>query len=123
MVNYLAKTIKVVWRQSGNRYVKCGIGDDGASSKSSRRPKKLLVLLGHYRFPEEHDTLPKQEAILASNRQRQMSSSDAPMKRSDAARRGRRQTKTLLLILAIGFLVFGAVAGTLYYALRPITLR
>lgn len=45
------------------------------------------------------------------------------MKRSDAARRGRRQTKTLLLILAIGFLVFGAAAGTLYYALRPITLR
>ncbi|MET4044803.1 TRAP transporter TAXI family solute receptor [Bradyrhizobium sp. RT6a] len=60
---------------------------------------------------------------MASNRQRQMSSSDAPMKRSDAARRGRRQTKTLLLILAIGFLVFGAAAGTLYYALRPITLR
>src|SRR6478735_8269884 len=86
-------------------------------------PKKLLGLPGHYRFPEQHDTLPKQAAILASNRQRQMSSSDAPMKRSDAARRGRRQTKTLLLILAIGFLVFGAAAGTLYYALRPITLR
>src|SRR3954466_11487340 len=86
-------------------------------------PKKLLVLLGHYRCPEEHDTVPKQAAILTSNRQRQMSSSDAPMKRSDAARRGRRQTKTLLLILAVGFLVFGAAAGTLYYALRPITLR
>ncbi|MET4600926.1 TRAP transporter TAXI family solute receptor [Bradyrhizobium sp. JR4.1] len=86
-------------------------------------PKKLLVLLGHYRCPEEHDTVPKQAAILTSNRQRQMSSSDAPMKRGDAARRGRRQTKTLLLILAIGFLVFGAAAGTLYYALRPITLR
>ncbi|MCK1742777.1 ABC transporter substrate-binding protein [Bradyrhizobium sp. 139] len=52
-----------------------------------------------------------------------MSSSDAPMKRTDAARRGRRRGKTLLLILAIGFLIFGAAAGTLYYALRPITLR
>ncbi|MCK1366591.1 ABC transporter substrate-binding protein [Bradyrhizobium sp. 4] len=52
-----------------------------------------------------------------------MSSSEPPMIRSDAARRGRRQTKTLLLILAVGFLVFGAAAGTLYYALRPITLR
>ncbi|MDE5446211.1 ABC transporter substrate-binding protein [Bradyrhizobium sp. CSA207] len=52
-----------------------------------------------------------------------MSSSDAQMKRIDAARRGRRRTKTLLLVLAIGFLVFGAAAGTLYYALRPITLR
>ncbi|WP_247986842.1 TAXI family TRAP transporter solute-binding subunit [Bradyrhizobium sp. 186] len=45
------------------------------------------------------------------------------MKPTDAARRGRRRTKTLLLILAIGFLIFGAAAGTLYYALRPITLR
>jgi TRAP-type uncharacterized transport system substrate-binding protein len=52
-----------------------------------------------------------------------MSSSDVQMKVTDAARRGRRRTKTLLLILAIGFLIFGAAAGTLFYALRPVTLR
>jgi TRAP-type uncharacterized transport system substrate-binding protein len=52
-----------------------------------------------------------------------MSSSDGTNEPSDAARRGRRRTKTLLLILAIGFLVFGAAAGTLFYALRPVTLR
>jgi TRAP-type uncharacterized transport system substrate-binding protein len=52
-----------------------------------------------------------------------MSSSDAQMKVTDAVRRGRRRTKTLLLILAIGFLIFGAAAGTLFYALRPVTLR
>ncbi len=45
------------------------------------------------------------------------------MKPTDAARRERRRRKTLLLILAIGFLIFGSAAGTLYYALRPITLR
>jgi TRAP transporter TAXI family solute receptor len=45
------------------------------------------------------------------------------MKLNDSARQERRRTRTLLLILAIGFLVFGAVAGTLYYALRPVTLR
>ncbi|HEX9209439.1 MAG TPA: TAXI family TRAP transporter solute-binding subunit [Bradyrhizobium sp.] len=45
------------------------------------------------------------------------------MKPTDAARRERRRTKTLLLILAIGFLIFGSAAGTLYYALRPVTLR
>ena len=52
-----------------------------------------------------------------------MSSSDAQTKSSDAARRERKRTKTLLLILAIGFLVFGAAAGALYYGLRPTTLR
>src|SRR5438270_513341 len=95
----------------------------GQALRAHAGAEKVLVLLGHYRCPEEHDTVPKQAAILTSNRQRQMSSSDAPMNRTDAARRGRRRTKTLLLILAIGFLVFGAAAGTLYYALRPITLR
>src|SRR5438270_6746802 len=95
----------------------------GQALRAHAGAEKVLVLLGHYRCPEEHDTVPKQAAILTSNRQRQMSSSDAPMKRGDAARRGRRQTKTLLLILAVGFLVFGAAAGTLYYALRPVTLR
>jgi TRAP transporter TAXI family solute receptor len=52
-----------------------------------------------------------------------MSSTDAQAKVTDAARRERRRSKTLLLILAVGFLIFGAAAGTLYYALRPITLR
>ncbi|HXM35421.1 MAG TPA: hypothetical protein VN920_09560, partial [Pyrinomonadaceae bacterium] len=29
----------------------------------------------------------------------------------------------MLLLLAAGFLLFGATAGALYYALRPVTLR
>lgn len=45
------------------------------------------------------------------------------MKPTDAARRGRKRTKTLLLSLGIGFLIFAAAAGTLFYALRPVTLR
>src|SRR5882762_1251926 len=53
----------------------------------------------------------------------EMSSCDGTSEISDAARRRRRRSNTLLLILAIGFLIFGAAAGTLYYALRPITLR
>jgi len=52
-----------------------------------------------------------------------MYSADSKTESSDAARRARRKTKTLLFILAIGFLVFGAAAGSLYYALRPATLR
>jgi TRAP transporter TAXI family solute receptor len=52
-----------------------------------------------------------------------MSSYDGTNGPSDAARRERRRTRALLLILAIGFLVFGAAAGALYYALRPVTLR
>ena len=31
--------------------------------------------------------------------------------------------RSLLLVLAVGFLVFGAAAGALYYVLRPVTLR
>jgi TRAP transporter TAXI family solute receptor len=49
-----------------------------------------------------------------------MSSSDGT---SDAARRRRKRSNSLLLVLAVGFLVFGAAAGALYYALRPVTLR
>src|SRR5437763_2348158 len=52
-----------------------------------------------------------------------MSSSDGTSATSDAARRRRRRSSTLLLVLAVGFLVFGVVAGALYYALRPVTLR
>lgn len=39
------------------------------------------------------------------------------------AARQRRRAKTQLLILAIGFLVFAAAAGSLFYFLRPVTLR
>ena len=42
---------------------------------------------------------------------------------SEAARRERRRSNFLLLVLAVGFLVFGAAAGALYYALRPDVLR
>src|SRR5947207_7635027 len=52
-----------------------------------------------------------------------MSSSDGTNEISDAVRRGRRRSNSLLLVLAVGFLVFGAAAGALYYALRPETLR
>jgi TRAP transporter TAXI family solute receptor len=38
-------------------------------------------------------------------------------------RRRRRQRSYALLILAAGMLAFGAAAGTLYYVLRPTTLR
>ena len=41
----------------------------------------------------------------------------------DAARRERRTRHSLLLLLLVGCLVFGVVAGALYYALRPVTLR
>jgi TRAP transporter TAXI family solute receptor len=52
-----------------------------------------------------------------------MPSSDGTSRTSDAARRQRRRSNSLLLVLAIGFLVFGAAAGALYYALRPAILR
>jgi TRAP transporter TAXI family solute receptor len=42
---------------------------------------------------------------------------------SDAARRERRRSNALLLVLAVGFLVFAAASGALYYVLRPETLR
>ncbi|MCK1422818.1 ABC transporter substrate-binding protein [Bradyrhizobium sp. 180] len=53
-----------------------------------------------------------------------MSSSESPSQTtSDAARRERRRSNSLLLVLAVGFLVFGVAAGALYYALRPDILR
>ena len=52
-----------------------------------------------------------------------MSSSDGTTESSDAARRRRRRNNSLLLVLAVGFLVFCAAAGALYYVLRPETLR
>jgi TRAP transporter TAXI family solute receptor len=52
-----------------------------------------------------------------------MSSSDGTGKVSEAARRQRRRTNSLLLVLAVGFLVFAAAAGALFYALRPHVLR
>src|SRR6059058_6102205 len=52
-----------------------------------------------------------------------MASFDGTGETSDAARRRRRRSNTLLMVLAIGFLIFGAAAGALYYALQPVTLR
>src|SRR5258705_3608004 len=52
-----------------------------------------------------------------------MSSTEGTNETSDASRRHRRRRNSLLLALAVGFLVFGAAAGALYYALRPVTLR
>jgi len=44
--------------------------------------------------------------------------------RDDARSRRRRQRRGYaLLILAAGMLAFGVAAGTLYYVLRPTTLR
>ena len=39
------------------------------------------------------------------------------------ARQQRRRSKTLLLILGLGFLAFAAAAGALFYVLRPVNLR
>src|SRR5205085_10784657 len=39
------------------------------------------------------------------------------------SRRRRQRRGYALLILALGMLAFGAAAGTLYYVLRPVTLR
>src|SRR4051794_10748341 len=39
------------------------------------------------------------------------------------SRRRRKRKSVALLVLVAGILLFGAAAGTLYYALRPITLR
>lgn len=52
-----------------------------------------------------------------------MSLSDDTSATSDAARRRRRKGSTLLLILAVGFLVFCAAAGALFYVLRPAALH
>ena len=51
-----------------------------------------------------------------------MTSSDLN-ERPDVPRRRRKQKSYSLLILAAGIFLFGVAAGTLYLALRPVTLR
>jgi TRAP transporter TAXI family solute receptor len=51
-----------------------------------------------------------------------MSSSDELGNTAGVSRRSRK-TRNSLLLLAAGLLVFAAAAGTLYYALKPVTLR
>jgi len=51
-----------------------------------------------------------------------MSASD-PSPTSNAALRRRKRKNYALLVLAAGLLLFGAAAGALYYAFRPVTLR
>jgi TRAP transporter TAXI family solute receptor len=52
-----------------------------------------------------------------------MSSSDGVSETRDQSRQRRKRRNSSLLVLAAGFLLFCAAAGTLYYALRPVTLR
>jgi TRAP transporter TAXI family solute receptor len=52
-----------------------------------------------------------------------MSASDEPSQRIDVAGQRRKRRNALLLVLAVGFLLFGVAAGALYYMLRPTTLR
>ena len=51
-----------------------------------------------------------------------MSSSDTD-KNSHDLRRRRTRSSSLLLVLALGFVVFCAAAGVLYFLLQPVTLR
>src|ERR1700686_12631 len=51
-----------------------------------------------------------------------MSSSDL-RERPDVSRRRRKRKSYSLLILAAGIFLFGVAAGTLYFVLRPVTLR
>src|SRR5713226_7235856 len=51
-----------------------------------------------------------------------MSASDLSQQ-PDVSRRRRKRKNYSLLILAAGIFLFGVAAGTLYYALRPVTLR
>ncbi len=44
-------------------------------------------------------------------------------KSNDALRRRQRRSRSLLLVLALGFVAFCAAAGALFYGLRPVTLR
>ena len=52
-----------------------------------------------------------------------MSLSNDNDKTAGPSRRSRQRRNALLLVLAAGLLVFGAAAGILYYALKPVTLR
>src|ERR1700674_5651822 len=46
-----------------------------------------------------------------------------PSKTSVVSQRRRKRKSNSLLVLAAGLFLFGAAAGVLYYALRPVTLR
>jgi TRAP transporter TAXI family solute receptor len=52
-----------------------------------------------------------------------MSESDDFSERRDLSGRRRPRRRSLLLVLAVGILLFGAAAAGLYYVLRPVTLR
>jgi TRAP transporter TAXI family solute receptor len=52
-----------------------------------------------------------------------MSSSEDGSKTTGVSRRSRTRKGSALLLLAAGLFLFGVAAGTLYYALRPVTLR
>jgi len=52
-----------------------------------------------------------------------MSSSDGVSETRDQSRQRRKSRNSSLLVLAAGFLLFCTAAGTLYYVLRPVTLR
>jgi len=52
-----------------------------------------------------------------------MSSSDGVSETRDQSRQRRKSRNSSLLVLAAGFLIFCTAAGTLYYVLRPVTLR
>ena len=52
-----------------------------------------------------------------------MSSSEDGSETTGVSRRSRTRKGSALLLLAAGLFLFGVAAGTLYYALRPVTLR
>src|SRR5450759_5470329 len=52
-----------------------------------------------------------------------MSSSEDGSETTGVSRRSRTRKGSALLLLAAGLFLFGFAAGTLYYALRPVTLR
>src|SRR6059058_770127 len=52
-----------------------------------------------------------------------MSSSDGISEPRDLSAQRRKRRNTSLLVLAAGLLLFCAAAGSLYYVLRPVTLR
>jgi TRAP transporter TAXI family solute receptor len=52
-----------------------------------------------------------------------MSSANDDSTTTDISRRSRSRRSSALLLLAAGLFLFGVAAGTLYYVLRPVTLR